>query len=82
VADDEREVRRLLDACGLAFEPQCLRFHELERVAQTVSSQQVRRPIYTQGVDQWRHYERWLGPLKAVLGNLVDEYPAASLRRR
>jgi tetratricopeptide (TPR) repeat protein len=82
VADDEREVRRLLDACGLAFEPQCLRFHELERVAQTVSSQQVRRPIYTQGVDQWRHYERWLGPLKAVLGNLVDEYPAAFLRRR
>jgi len=82
VADDEREVRRLLDACGLAFEPQCLRFHELERVAQTVSSQQVRRPIYTQGVDQWRHYERWLEPLKAVLGNLVDEYPAAFLRRR
>jgi tetratricopeptide (TPR) repeat protein len=78
VADAEGEVRRLLDACSVPFEPQCLRFHETKRVAQTTSSEQVRRPIYTQGVDQWRHYQAWLGPLKAVLGNLVAEYPSAS----
>jgi tetratricopeptide (TPR) repeat protein len=77
VAGAEAEVRRLLEACTLQFEPQCLKFHETERVAQTVSSEQVRRPIYTQGVDQWRHYEPWLGSLKSVLGKLIAAYPPA-----
>lgn len=77
VADTEATVRRLLEACRVTFEPQCLRFHETERIAQTVSSEQVRRPIYTLGVDQWRHYEPWLGPMMTALGKLVDEYPAA-----
>jgi hypothetical protein len=77
VADVEGEVRRLLDACQVPFEPQCLRFHETERIAQTTSSEQVRRPLYTQGVDQWRNYQSWLGPLVAALGNRVAGYPAA-----
>ena len=68
VADTEGEVRRLLDYCGLEFEPACLRFHETARAVQTASSEQVRRPIYTEGLDQWRRYEPWLGPLKAALG--------------
>jgi tetratricopeptide (TPR) repeat protein len=75
VADPEREIRRLLDYCGLPFEAQCLRFHETRRIVRTISSEQVRVPIYAEGVDQWRHYEPWLGPLKAALGTLVEEYP-------
>jgi hypothetical protein len=75
VADPEREVRRLLDYSGLPFEPGCLRFYENRRVVQTISSEQVRRPIYTDAVDQWRHYEPWLGPLKAALGDWVERYP-------
>jgi predicted Zn-dependent protease len=71
VRDLEGEVRRLLDHCGLPFEAQCLRFHETRRIAQTVSSEQVRQPIYTEGVEQWRNFEPWLGPLKEALGELA-----------
>jgi tetratricopeptide (TPR) repeat protein len=76
VADLEGEVRRVLDYCGLPFEEQCLRFHETRRVVQTASSEQVRRPLYAEGVDQWRNYEPWLGELKKSLGDLVERYPA------
>lgn len=75
VSDLEGEVRALLDYCGLPFEEQCLRFHETRRVVQTVSSEQVRQPLYTEAVDQWRHFEPWLGPLKEALGDLAQAPP-------
>jgi tetratricopeptide (TPR) repeat protein len=77
VADTEGEVRRLLDYCGLPFEEACLRFHENARAVRTASSQQVRQPIYRDAVDQWRHYDDWLGPLRAALGPVLDAYPDA-----
>jgi Flp pilus assembly protein TadD len=77
VEDTETEVRRLLAYCGLPFEQQCLRFFENERPVRTASSEQVRQPIYREGVDHWRHYEQWLGPLKTVLGPVLDSYPTA-----
>ena len=67
VADPAREIRRLLDYCDLPFEPSCLHFHANERAVRTPSSEQVRRPIFTEGLDQWRNYEPWLEPLKAAL---------------
>jgi len=78
VADPEGEVRRLLDYCRLPFEAECLRFYDNPRVVQTVSSEQVRRPIYADAVEQWRHYEPWLKPLKDALGSLAEQYPVAS----
>ena len=75
VADPEREVRRLLDYCGLPFEPACLQFHTNKRAVRTISSEQVRRPIYRDSVEQWRHYESWLGPLREILGDLIAAYP-------
>jgi hypothetical protein len=71
----ESEVRRVLDYCGLPFDERCLRFHENDRAVRTASSQQVRQPLYRDGVDQWRHYEPWLDPLKVSLGNVLDAYP-------
>jgi len=68
IEDTESEVRRLLDYCGLPFEAQCLRFYENARAVRTASSEQVRRPIFREGLEQWRHYEPWLAPLKAALG--------------
>jgi len=68
VDDTEREVRRLLDYCGLPFDDACLRFFDNERPVRTASSEQVRQPIYRSGVDQWRHFEPWLDALKAALG--------------
>ena len=77
VEDTEREVRRLLEFCGLPFEPGCLRFFENDRPVRTASSEQVRRPIYRDGVDQWRHFEPWLDPLKEALGEILTADPAA-----
>ena len=77
VADPEGEVRRLLDYCGLPFEDDCLRFYDNRRTVRTISSEQVRQPIYTGSVDQWRHFEPWLGPLKGALGDWVERYPAS-----
>jgi tetratricopeptide (TPR) repeat protein len=67
----EANVRRILDFCGLEFEPQCVEFHKTERSIRTASSEQVRRPIFKEGIDQWRNFEPWLGPLKATLGALA-----------
>jgi tetratricopeptide (TPR) repeat protein len=77
VDDTETEVRRLLDYCGLPFDDACLRFYENDRAVRTASSEQVRRPIYREGIDQWRHYEAWLGPLQQALGPVLDAYPEA-----
>ncbi|MHB8477102.1 MAG: tetratricopeptide repeat-containing sulfotransferase family protein [Steroidobacteraceae bacterium] len=67
----EANVRRILEYCELEFEPGCVEFYRTERTVHSASSEQVRRPIYREGVDQWRHYEPWLGPLKEALGPLV-----------
>lgn len=75
VDDTEGEVRRLLDHCGLPFEESCLRFFQNERPVRTASSEQVRRPIYREGVDHWRHYDRWLAPLEQALGPVLGCYP-------
>ncbi len=69
VEDLDSAVRRILDFCGLPFEPQCLEFHKTERSVRTASSEQVRQPIFKDGLDQWRHFEPWLGPLKEALGH-------------
>ena len=67
VTDTEHEVRRLLDYCGLPFDQACLRFWENTRPVETPSAQQVRRPIFRNGLEQWRNFEPWLGPLKDSL---------------
>jgi len=72
VTDLESNVRRTLEFCGLEFEPACLEFHRSARRVRTVSSEQVRQPIYREGVDQWKHYAEWLGPLKEALGPRCD----------
>ena len=72
VDDLEANVRRILEFCGLAFEPACLEYYKTERRIHTVSSEQVRRPVSREGIDQWRNFEPWLGPLREALGPLAD----------
>ena len=74
VDDLEGNVRRLLDYCELEFEPACVEFHRTERSVRTASSEQVRQPIYREGLDQWRHYEPWLGRLREALGDALTRY--------
>jgi tetratricopeptide (TPR) repeat protein len=75
VVDDlEFSVRRILDFCELPFEPACLEFYRNERSVKTASSEQVRQPIFREGLDQWRHYEPWLGSLREALGDALQRY--------
>ncbi len=71
VADIESQVRRILEYCDLEFETSCVDFYRTERSVRTPSSEQVRQPIFTSGLDYWRNYEPWLGPMKAALGEVV-----------
>jgi tetratricopeptide (TPR) repeat protein len=73
----EGSVRRLLDFCGLPFEPACLEFHKTARGVSTASSEQVRQPINRDGLHQWRHYAPWLNPLEDMLGDALVRYRAA-----
>jgi tetratricopeptide (TPR) repeat protein len=75
VVDDlEGNVRRLLDYCGLEFEPACLEFYKTERSVRTASSEQVRQPIFRDGLDQWKNYEPWLATLREALGDAPLRY--------
>jgi len=74
VEDLADNVRRLLDFCGLEFEPQCVAFHENRRSVRTASSEQVRRAIYREGLDQWRNFAPWLEPLQSALGDALRSY--------
>jgi hypothetical protein len=67
VNDSEATIRRLLEYCGLPFEPACLTFWRNDRSVRTASADQVRQPIFTDGLDQWRNYEPSLGELKSAL---------------
>ena len=69
VDDVEASVRRLLDYCGLDFEPACVDFHANRRSVRTPSSEQVRQPIFRDGLDQWRKFEPWLGAIGTALGD-------------
>ena len=74
VDDPEKEVRRLLDFLGLPFESACLAFYENPRAVRTASSEQVRRPISRDGLEQWKAFEPWLDPLKQALGPLLQDW--------
>ena len=75
IEDTEGEVRRLLGYCGLPFEPATLSFYDNERAVRTASSQQVRQPIFREGIDHWRNFEPWLEPLRQTLGDVLTAYP-------
>jgi len=75
VVDDlEGGVRRILEHCELPFEAACLEFHRTQRSVRTASSEQVRQPIFREGLDQWRHFEAWLTPLREALGDALERY--------
>lgn len=74
VDDLEAGVGRMLAYCGLADEPGCIAFHETRRSVRTPSSEQVRQPIFRDGVEQWKPFAPWLGPLRDALGDAVTRY--------
>jgi len=80
VTDLEKQVRRILDHCGLPFEEECVHYHETDRAVKTASSEQVRQPIYTGALGTWRNYQQHLGLWIDDLDDIIAELPA-SVRR-
>lgn len=78
VADLDAQVRRILNFCSLPFEEGCINFYQTKRSVRTPSSEQVRKPIYTSGLEQWRNFEFCLDPLKKALGHVLERYPVPS----
>lgn len=74
VRSPEESVRRLLEHCGLDFEPGCLAFHQTRRAVRTASAEQVRQPIYSTAVGHWRNFEQQLEPLRRALGDCLDRF--------
>jgi len=74
VVDLGAAVRRLLSFCDLEFEPACLEFHKTRRSIRTASSEQVRQAIFREGIEQWKHFDPWLDPLKTALGDALIRY--------
>jgi tetratricopeptide (TPR) repeat protein len=68
VSDQEAQTRRLLAHLDLPWNDACLRFHESDRVARTISFDQVNQKMYTSSVERWKRYEKHLGPAIEVLG--------------
>ena len=80
VTDLEKQVRRILDHCGLPFEEECVHYHETDRAVKTASSEQVRQPIYTGALGTWRNYQQHLSLWIDDLDDIIAELPA-SVRR-
>ncbi len=74
VEDLGTSVRQILAHCGLEFDPACLAFHRSRRAINTPSSEQVRQPLFREGLSQWRHYDPWLDPLRETLGDAIVRY--------
>jgi tetratricopeptide (TPR) repeat protein len=71
ITDARSQVGTLLRALDLPWDDSVLNFHKLDRVVRTPSSEQVRRPLNRDGMEVWRPYEQWLGPLREQLGALI-----------
>ncbi len=83
VTDFPATVQRILEFCDLEPQPACLQFHATERAVHTLSAEQVRRPIDRAGLDQWRRFEPWLGPLQDALASFeVDSFDPPTTHTR
>ncbi|WP_160116005.1 tetratricopeptide repeat-containing sulfotransferase family protein [Candidatus Halocynthiibacter alkanivorans] len=66
--NQEQQSRELVDWVGLTWEEQCLQFHRSRRAVKTVSTAQVRQPMYQGSSEKWRRYEEFLTPLTDRFG--------------
>jgi tetratricopeptide (TPR) repeat protein len=65
VREPEAQVRRIIDWCGLAWEPSVLDFHQQQGASMTASAMQVRRPVYTDSIGSWHRAEGRFASIKA-----------------
>lgn len=70
VNQPERIARRVLEFCGLSFEPGCVDVTRNAQHLATLSMVQAREPIDTRGVGAWRRYGKQLEPLRTQLAGI------------
>ena len=63
----EAAARRVLDFCGLAWDPDVLAMGPRTSSGATASAAQVREPIHARYVGQWRRYAHHLQPMQTAL---------------
>lgn len=73
IEEPEPELRSIFDYLEIEWDDAPLNFHQLDRIVRTPSAEQVRRPLNREGLDVWKPYSQWLGPLREVLGPLADK---------
>ena len=75
VRDPEANIRRLLEHCGLDFEPACLSFHETQRSVRTAERRTgAPADLYSSGVGYWRNFAQELEPLRHALGDCLERF--------
>lgn len=69
VSDPATTLHKVLEYCGLDDEEGCLFPERNASPVATPSSVQVREPIHTRALGEWRHYARPLEPLRLALAD-------------
>ena len=74
VRDPEPQIRRMLDYCGLDWDPACLEPEKNTAMVRTLSADQVRSPISPKAIGGWRTYAEELAPMIEALGDLTKPW--------
>jgi len=65
-------AKAIIEHIGLEWDDRCARSHETKRAVSTLSTDQVRKPMYTSSIGRWKHYERHIGVLIEQLDGEID----------
>ncbi len=76
VTNTQAVARGMIDYLGLAWEDGVMTRSGSQNSVKTLSTWQVRQPIFQSSKGKWRNYEAQLGPLKEALGDCVAQYEA------
>lgn len=79
INDLESSARKMLDYIGVEWQPEVLKFNELERSVKTASVWQVRQPLYKTSKAKWRHYKGQLAPLIKATNKPIESDPIEML---
>ncbi len=72
VSDQETNVRKMIDFCGLKFDKKLLSFHENQRYARTASYAQVTEKLYDSSVFRYKHYRKHLDQAVEILKPVIE----------
>ena len=66
-------AKKIIDFIGLEWDDKCSQSHKTKRSVSTLSSDQVRKPMYTSSIGRWKNYEQHIKPLIDALHDEPSE---------